>query len=410
MKVYTGRYFPIKSWCHSVDEGTLDQALHLSSLPFLFKSVCLMADTHKGYGMPIGGVIGTKGVVIPNAVGVDIGCGMCAVKTSLKTSDMPVSTIKNVLDEIRKVIPVGFSRHTKPQDESLMPVFKLDKDKYGDFQTDLETHLQKAIVESYPVVSREYESALTQLGTLGGGNHFIEIQKDKSDYIWIMLHSGSRNLGKQVADYYNKIAVDLNAKWFSGVEPAWELAFLPIDSIEGRSYLLEMQYCVEFALASRKLMMDRAIGALFECVGKECSIEQEINIAHNYARMENHFGQNIMVHRKGATSAKGGELGIIPGSQGTSSYIVIGKGNLESFQSCSHGAGRLMSRSKARETLSLEEEQRKLDDMGVVHAINTKKDLDEASSAYKDIDVVMEEQKDLVDIYVKLIPLGVIKG
>jgi tRNA-splicing ligase RtcB len=230
-----------------------------------------------------------------------------------------------------------------------------------------------------------------------------------------MIHSGSRNFGLQVAKYYNDLAVALNEKWFSVVPKDQEIAYLPLDSDEGRAYMEEMQYCVDFAFANRKLMMDRIID-IFQ---KEFSwsmetidgIESEfINIAHNYARMENHFGHNVIVHRKGATLATTDTIGIIPGSQGTKSYIVKGKGNRESFNSCSHGAGRKMGRNVAMKTLNLEEEIKKLDDQGIVHGIRGIKDLDEASGAYKDIDVVMQNQVDLVEILVELTPLGVIKG
>lgn len=229
-----------------------------------------------------------------------------------------------------------------------------------------------------------------------------------------MIHSGSRNLGKQVADYYNKIAIKLNEKWYSSVPKEWQLAFLPLDSDEGQAYLREMNYCVEFALANRKLMMDR-IMMIFSDITK-CSFIwfdkkiEIINIAHNYAKMENHFGQNVMVHRKGATLADTDTVGIIPGSQGTKSYIVRGRGNPDSFNSCSHGAGRRMGRKDAGKRLDLKEEIKKLDDQGIIHAIRSVNDLDEASGAYKSIDEVMTNQKDLVEILVELQPLAVIKG
>lgn len=370
----------------SIEQGAIEQIKNASSLPFAFHHVVLCPDAHQGYGAPIGGVLATKGVVIPNFVGVDIGCGICAVKTSL--TDIDTETLKNIMGEIRKVIPVGFNKHNEKQDESLMP-------EAPDF---------------FPIIcSREYNNALKSLGTLGGGNHFIEIQKGNDGYIWIMIHSGSRNLGKQVADHYNKIAEKLNEKWFSSVDKKQELAFLPLDSDEGKSYIREMNYCVDFALANRSLMMDRII-EIFSKLPKPIVFEKTINIAHNYATMENHFGENVMVHRKGATLASEKTIGIIPGSQGTKSYIVKGKGNAESFNSCSHGAGRKMGRGQAQKDLNLEDEVKKLDDMGVIHAIRGDKDLDEAPGAYKDIDIVMKNQKDLVDVLVELTPLGVIKG
>ncbi len=253
-----------------------------------------------------------------------------------------------------------------------------------------------------------------QLASLGGGNHFLEIQKGSDGHIWIMIHSGSRNLGKQVADYYNKVAKSLNEKWHAGIDPKWDLAFLPMDSEEGKAYLREMQYCVDFALANRKLMMERIINIFFENnavhYDKRFGNEDMINIAHNYAKMENHFGENVMVHRKGATLATEDTIGIIPGSQGTKSYIVKGKSNKDSFNSCSHGAGRKMGRKDAERRLNLEEEIKKLNDQGILHAIRGVHDLDEAIGAYKDIDVVMKNQEDLVEILVELQPLAVIKG
>ncbi len=391
----------IKSWCKNPEEGAIVQAKNLARLPFVFRQICLMPDTHRGYGMPIGGVMATQGVVVPNAVGVDIGCGMCAVKTSL--TEIYTETLKSILGKIRARIPVGFGKHREPQDWKLMPnVARLGRT--GDCivnNTFSEMHNDS-------VVEREYKNALLSLSTLGGGNHFIEIQRGSDGRVWIMIHSGSRNLGKQVADFYNKKAVEMNEKYFSRVPREWGLAFLPLDSDDGRKYLAEMQYCVDFALANRKLMMDR-VSEIFLGYG-DVSFGPMINIAHNYAAMERHFGVNVLVHRKGATSAQVGEVGIIPGSQGTSSYIVMGRGNEESFQSCSHGAGRKMGRKQAERTLNLEEEKKRLDDKGVIHSIRAIGDLDEAAGAYKDIDVVMDEQADLVEILDRLEPLAVVKG
>ena len=382
---------PIKLWADNVESGALIQAKNLANLPFVFKHIALMPDTHQGWGMPIGGVMATKNIIVPNAVGVDIGCGMCAVKTSIREIDK--ETLKKLMGKIRKVIPVGFKKHEKFQDSTLIPPFTKDGGEYD-------------------IVKREYDNALKSLGTLGGGNHFIEIQTD-GDNIWIMIHSGSRNLGKQVADHYNKIAKKLNERYFSSVPKEWDLAFLPFDSKEGRCYYKEMGYCIEFALANRKLMISRASNIIAD----ELKIPRDlfwknsvINIAHNYAAIENHFGNNVLVHRKGATRAYEGEIGIIPGSQGTSSYIVEGLGNRESFKSCSHGAGRVMSRTKARNFLDLNKEIENMEKKGIIHNIRSKKDLDEASSAYKDIDIVIKNQEDLVKVLVKLYPLAVIKG
>jgi tRNA-splicing ligase RtcB len=353
-----------------------------------------MPDVHQGYGMPIGGVVALKGMVIPNAVGVDIGCGMCAIKTSI--TEINTETLKRIMGRIREEIPMGFNKHKEHQDYSYIPV-----PDWNDISI------------NNSVVAQERENAGFQVGTLGGGNHFIEIQKGSDGFVWIMIHSGSRNLGLKVASHYNKLAQGLNEKWHSSVQPSWELAFLPADSKEGQAYLNEMNYCVDFALANRKLMMDRICDIFIDVLslqGIPNSFDPMINIAHNYAVQENHGGENVWVHRKGATLASESTIGIIPGSQGTSSYIVKGKGNPESYNSCSHGAGRTLSRSKAKETLNLEEETAKLDSKGVLHSIRGVANLDEAPGAYKPIGVVMEEQEDLVEIVTKLEPLAVLKA
>ena len=224
-----------------------------------------------------------------------------------------------------------------------------------------------------------------------------------------MIHSGSRNLGKQVGDHYNKLAAMLNERWHSTVKPELRLAFLPLRTQEFNDYWAEMQYCVEFALCNRRLMMERIQEVIADAL-PGIEFEPMINIAHNYAAWENHFGKNVIVHRKGATLAREGIVGIIPGSQGTASYIVEGLGNPDSFNSCSHGAGRLMSRTAAVKTLSLEDEVKKLDDQGIVHAIRSQHDLEEAAGAYKDIEQVINNELDLVKILTRLLPIAVIKG
>lgn len=377
---------PIKMWVSDLEESALKQAGNLANLPFAFKHVALMPDAHCGYGMPIGGVLATQGVVIPNAVGVDIGCGMCAVKTNIE--DLDSESLKKIMSGIRSRIPLGFSKHAQAQDENLMP----------------ETEYLPEVIKTH------YQNALYQLGSLGGGNHFIEIQYGSDHCIWVMIHSGSRNLGKQVADHYNKLAKNLNSRWHSQVPSNWDLAFLPIESPEAKEYINAMQYCVDFAFANRKLMMERVQEAFKSVLSEPFEFSEIINIAHNYAAWEHHFGKDVMVHRKGATSAREGEIGIIPGSQGTKSYIVEGLGNPQSFHSCSHGAGRKMGRKQAQRELDLQEEINRLDEKGILHAIRGKKDLDEAAGAYKDIHQVMENQKDLVKILVELEPLAVVKG
>jgi len=380
---------PVKMWADNCEDSAAEQIKNLTNLPFAFHHIAIMPDVHSGYGMPIGGVLATENVILPYAVGSDVGCGMIAQRTSLQ--EISREQLIKIVEEIKKAIPVGFDHNVKAQDERLMPeTYDMDCGKY-------------------PIVEREWDSALHQLGTMGSGNHFLEIQKGNDGYIWIMIHSGSRNVGKQVCDYYNKVAIELNNKWYSSVPKEWQLAFLPLNSEEGQDYLREMQWCVEFALANRKLMLDKIDKIFWEVTG-EIDFDEPINIAHNYARMEHHYGRDVMVHRKGATFAGKGNIGIIPGSQGTKSYIVEGLGNRESFNSCSHGAGRIMGRKVAQRTLNLEDEVRKMDEQGIIHGMKTVEDLDESISAYKDIDTVMDQQKDLVKILVELKPLAVIKG
>ena len=387
-QVITTEKLPIKLWLDDMEAGALAQARNLANLPFVFKHVAVMPDAHQGYGMPIGGVMAAEEMVVPNAVGVDIGCGMCAVRTSL--TSIPQEKLKSVLAEIRRTVPLGFKHHQHRQKASLMP------------QTDVP-------LADLPMVSREYQSALTQLGTLGGGNHFIEIQKGNDGHVWLMVHSGSRNLGFKVANHYNRLAMELNKQWGSKIPSNWQLAYLPIDSQAGQTYLHEMRYCVDFAYANRKMMMERIKDALL-VVTPPVFFEPMLNIAHNYAAMEVHFEKNVMVHRKGATRAQAGEIGIVPGSQGTPSYIVRGLGNRESFESCAHGAGRKMGRKQAQRQLDLDLEKKRLDDQGIIHALRSVGDLEEAAGAYKDIDQVIDNQLDLVEVLVELRPLAVIKG
>jgi tRNA-splicing ligase RtcB len=376
---------PIKLWLNDLEDGALEQAKNLANLPFVYKHIAIMPDSHQGYGMPIGSVLATKKVVVPNAVGVDIGCGMCALRTHL--TDISKENLKDMLKIARQLIPVGFNWHREAQDVDLMPEGEAD----------------------LPIVKRAYKKGLKQVGTLGGGNHFIEIQKGSDGYIWLMIHSGSRALGYTVADHYNKLAIQLNERYFSSVSKKVDLAFLPLETVEAKQYWDEMNYCIDYALANRKLMMARLLEALTTVMG-DFGHEAIINKPHNFAAWEEHFGEHVIVHRKGATRAFADEWGMIPGSQGSSSYIVKGLGNQESFMSCSHGAGRKMGRKQAIRTLNIKEEVAHLNKMGVVHAIRHATDLDEAPGAYKDIDVVMENQTDLATIAIRLQPLAVMKG
>ncbi|MCL2484600.1 MAG: RtcB family protein [Endomicrobia bacterium] len=379
----------IKSWCKDLDEASKKQALNLAKLPFAFRHIALMADAHSGYGMPIGGILACKDVVIPNAVGVDIGCGMRAVKTNLKEID--AKTLLKITHKIKKSIPVGFEHRKTPVE--ILPLNK--------WKEKTKTPMK--------IVSEQYKAATFQAGTLGGGNHFIEIQKGSDGHIWFMIHSGSRNLGKQVAEYYNLQAKKLNMPNFPHVPKEADLAFIPITEKLFKEYLAEMNFCVEFALLNRKTMANIVKGIFTEEI-PGCSFYDDIDIAHNYCKKEEHFKKEVWVHRKGATSAYNGQTGIIPGSQGTKSYIVKGLGNEESFMSCSHGAGRKMSRKQAIRELDFHKEKNKLDSQGIIHSITGRGQLDEAAGAYKNIEDVMQAQRDLVSIETELTPLAVVKG
>lgn len=390
MKEFAMNGTPVKMWANMCDATAWQQISNLCSLPFVFRHLALMPDLHGGKGMPIGTVLATKDVVIPNAVGVDIGCGMCAVKTNIKVETIEQEVLrKKIMRGIRKQIPLGMEHHKEAQEEKYMPA--------------------NHDVDSMTIVKRQYVSATKQVGTLDGGNHFIELQSDDEDWLWIMIHSGSRNLGKQVCDYYSRVAMILNERYFSSVKPELNLPFLPLKTKEFNEYWSEMQYCIDFGLCNRNLIMQRIEEVISDSI-PNVEFEPMINIAHNYAAWETHFDEACIVHRKGATSAKMGEIGIIPGSQGTSSYIVEGLGNPLSFMSCSHGAGRVMSRTEAVKSLNLAEEIQKLDEKGIVHAIRCQEDLEEASSAYKNIEKVIEQEADLVKIKTHLFPVAVIKG
>ena len=376
-------------WTDQVEESAWKQINNLTIFPYAFHHIAIMPDVHSGYGMPIGGVLAAKDVVIPNAVGVDIGCGMNYTQLDIESSAIIKENIKLIMGKIRESIPVGFKHNEHGCNDKDMP------------------NMEKDII-----IEKEFNSAKNQLGSLGGGNHFIEIQENLKGNIGIMIHSGSRNLGLQVAKHYNNIA-----KEKSKLPKDWELDFLDINDKDGQDYLKAMNYCLEFALLNRKKMMDKIKNIILDIynknkisTGQNIKFDNNIDCHHNYAVLETHFGEQVMVHRKGAISAKKGELGIIPGSQGTASYIVEGLGNEDSFMSSSHGSGRLMSRSQARKELNLENEKLSLDKQGIIHSIRNEKDLDEAPSAYKNIDMVLSNETDLIKPIIKLRPLAIIKG
>ena len=387
---------PVKCWASSIEDGAIVQAANLAQMPCVFHHVALMPDSHIGFGMPIGGVIALKNAVCPNAVGVDIGCGMIAVKTNVHAEALADMRIRRDWQtKAKSRIPVGEgSAHHNPQAWEGF-------EEYG-------------IGALWP-----NELDMRNLSSLGGGNHFCELQKDESGIVWLMIHSGSRNLGHRIATHYGNIAKELCSQFFVPLADE-DLAFLPTEREEGRAYIKDMNFALSYAKENRKRMMDAAVLSLKEVcdgLGIPCEEVWRYDIHHNYAALENHFGENVWVHRKGATSAKEGETGIIPGSMGTASYIVEGLGNPESFMSCSHGAGRKMSRSAASQNLTKEECDKAME--GIVcdrwNRVQRGKckgqlDLSEAPGAYKDIEEVIANEADLVKPIVRLTPLAVLKG
>jgi len=395
MRVYpdAGKLF-ISSWSEDpVEPAAWAQAVNLANHPAAFHHIALMPDCHMGYGMPIGGVAAFKDVVIPNAVGVDIGCGMAARPTNIKVGDLSEEHTKEIVDTVAQEIPRGFSVHKNRE------YWVGFKDYEWDMQTDNPGWMTADV----------WSRAQKSLGTLGGGNHFLDLWVDLQGSVWLGIHSGSRCLGAKIADFYNKLAKELNERWFSNI-PTTDLAFLPVRSVEGQAYLRDMDLALRFAAENRKRMMGIFSEIAGEVIGNT-TFGETINIHHNYAALENHFGKNVWVHRKGATQAKEGQLGIIPGSMGTSSYIVVGKGNRDSFMSCSHGAGRTMSRTQANMTLSLEECNKAMEGIYFRGWGKTRKggiDLSEAPGAYKPIEEVIKSQLDLIAPQVCLRPLGIV--
>lgn len=403
--VISSEKIPIKLWVEP-DENCLEQVKNLANLPFIFRHVSLMPDSHFGYGVPIGSVFASEKVIIPNAVGLDIGCGVCVQKTWLQ--DIDKESLKKIMSEIRKRIPLGKAHHKEIGNLKEDYLYsKINSTDHPDPNFVMKFGTLDDLLE---IVGQTKEDIIKQYSTLGGGNHFIEIQKGSDGFVYIMIHSGSRNLGKRVAEFHNKIAVELNELFCSEVKKEKQLAFLPIDSKEGERYFQHMNYCVNFAENNRYLMMQNIKESFVEILKDNVKFDYFHDVAHNYAAREIHFGHEVLVHRKGATRAFKDEICLIPGSQGTASYICKGLGNRESFMSCSHGAGRKMGRKEAIRSLSLDDEKKRLDDKGILHAIRGKDDLEEAAGAYKDIEEVMKNQSDLVEIVTKLEPLAVIKG
>ena len=377
---------PVKVWLEDkkdLEETCREQAYHLAQLPFLHKWVNLMPDTHAGMGMPIGGVIAAEGVIIPNAVGVDIGCGMAYTEINIPLEAIrEIQTgngtlIQAVIGDIMRNVPVGFAHHKLG-----MPSYTMDRalEELNLYEEDTE-------------LLGQLEAGYFQIGTLGGGNHFIELQEDDQGMLAVMIHSGSRHFGKSVCDYFHYKARQLNQKWYSQDLEA------PLRYIEENR---------EKLMLAVKAILEKYIGKYTEL---DLKFSGDINCHHNYASLETHYGKEVWVHRKGAVRAENGELAVIPGAMGSYSYVVMGKGNQESFCSCSHGAGRKYSRKGAMEAFSCEDVILDLRKQGVVLGKKGRADVAEESRfAYKDIDQVMNAQTDLVTPVKRLKTVGVVKG
>lgn len=404
MKSITINGTKVKIWARSLDIFGWEQVMNMSKLPFLSEQgISLMPDAHAGTGVPIGTVLPCIKAVIPTAVGNDAGCGMRAMKTNIRVDEFSQDTLKKVIMRgIRKRIMIGEMVWKEPQPENQLP-------QGWDF-------------DSLPALSanKGWKLATRSMASQGGGNHFEELQKDEDGYLWVMIHSGSRGLGGRVYMYYNQLAKNLNAKYHSKVTEDMYLPFLPKGTPEFDSYLREMQYCLEWARCNRQEMMNRTKEVLAEAFS-DAIFEEEIDIHHNYVALERHDGQDLYVHRKGAvctgktitdedgTTSFTPKTVIIPGSMGTCSYICTGIQSDEAFNSCSHGAGRALSRTEARQ-LDIKAEVKMLNNLGIVHSIRSIQDMEECPSAYKDINQVLQDEADLVNPVIKLTPIAVLKG
>lgn len=367
-------------WASDLEEATLQQAAAASRLPFVAGHLALMPDAHIGKGATVGSVIPTKGAIIPAAVGVDIGCGMIASKTVLTASDLPDS-LDALMPLIEKKIPAGVGKgHIQDRD-------------YVDIAS-----IGLGWTKGTSLSNAQANTAVTQFGTLGSGNHFVEVCLDEADDVWIVLHSGSRGIGNQLATWHINEAKGLMKKLFIRLEDP-DLAYFVEKTPEFEHYIADLRWAQNYAMGSREEMMDQALEALSAVVGRlGFDIEESrINCHHNYTEQENHNGQNMWITRKGAIRARTGDLGVIPGSMGTRSYIVEGLGSKASYDSCSHGAGRRMSRGQAKRELDLDTFKAQME--GVTwNSDRAESLLDEAPGSYKDVDQVMEDQKDLVKI------------
>lgn len=376
---------PVKVWTNNIDLVTQVQLRNMAQLPFVFKHIAAMPDTHLGKGSTVGSVVATKGAIIPAAIGVDIGCGMCAMKTDIRHEELD-GKLNLVYDEICRKVPVGHESHSQDQFPALWQKF--------------------LYTPSAKIKQDDWALARRQVGTLGGGNHFIEVCLDTDENVWIMLHSGSRKIGKLLAEEHIKTAQELAKKWHIGL-PDRDLAYLVSDTPEFEGYMKDLHWAQDYAMENRRGMMLLVWDAVSKALGRRFDSSVMVNCHHNYVEMENHYGDNVYVTRKGAIRARKDDMGIIPGSMGTRSYIVKGLGCSDAFCSAPHGAGRQLSRGKAKELVTPEmfEEQTK----GVV----CRKDAgvyDEAPMAYKPIDEVMENSKDLVEVVAELKQVLCVKG
>jgi tRNA-splicing ligase RtcB len=392
---------PIKAWIKGVpiEDAAAQQLRNVARLPFIFKHVAAMPDVHWGMGATVGSVIATKGAIVPAAVGVDIGCGMAAAMTSLMAADLPDS-VAAMRSAIEAAVPHGRTDNGG----------RNDRGAWGEggpgLNSDLATGLA-SIVEKHPKLDRAAQRAPAHAGTLGTGNHFIEVCLDEADRVWVMLHSGSRGIGNAIGSRFIELAKAEMRRWFVNL-PDQDLAYLPEGSQHFDDYVEAVGWAQDYARANRELMMRATVAAMRANLGREFQAGVvAVNCHHNYVSREHHFGENVLVTRKGAVRARQGDLGIIPGSMGAKSFIVRGKGNPESFMSCSHGAGRKMSRAAAQKAFTL------ADHAAATAGVECRKDvgvLDETPGAYKAIDDVMAAQADLVEIVHTLRQVLCVKG
>lgn len=398
---------PIKAWIDGVqlERAAEQQLFNVAKLPFIFKHVAVMPDVHYGIGCTVGSVIATQHAIIPAAVGVDIGCGMIAAKTNLKAHDLP-DNLHAVRLSIEAAVPHGRTDDGRGD----------DKGKFKELTPRVEAYVKNSlicdefasIVVKHPKLTQWFSRFAFQLGTLGTGNHFIELCLDENNDVWVMLHSGSRGVGNAIGRYFIERAKEHMRRYYINL-PDQDLSYLPEDTDDFRDYIEAVGWAQEYALANRCLMLEAVLEAVSGALGRSVFVIQEevINCHHNYVARENHFNQNVIVTRKGAVRARTTDLGIIPGSMGTGSFIVRGKGNPDSFNSCSHGAGRIMSRGQAKKLISLEQHAKA---MTGIEARLDEDILDESPAAYKDIGAVMKAQDSLVEIVHKLKQVVNVKG